>query len=153
MLRKGRNYSIIIPKESSAAAGNNSLLNSGPGGVQGVRHTVLLLVHLHLAGSADLEQFVLSSTCICRTVDAHNGRVMTQNGAVEDLWTSGRRFSITLMSSRTRIRIRRKVKRRIRIRIKFICVAYPVLFLILIRISKKMMLVTDLVPGSPTYIS
>merc|ERR1719204_1131051 len=42
-------------QQSNTTAGNNALLNSGPGGVQGVGDPVLLLVHLDLRGAADLE--------------------------------------------------------------------------------------------------
>merc|ERR1712004_813670 len=42
-------------QQSNTTTGNNALLNSSPGGVQGVGDPVLLLVHLNLRGAADLE--------------------------------------------------------------------------------------------------
>merc|ERR1712211_202078 len=42
-------------QQSNTTTGNNPLLNSSPGGVQGVGDPVLLLVHLNLRGAADLE--------------------------------------------------------------------------------------------------
>ncbi|CAN4044979.1 AAA+ ATPase domain-containing protein, partial [Dysosmobacter welbionis] len=41
--------------EDGAAAGHNAFLNSGAGGVQGVLDAELLLLHLGLGGSADLD--------------------------------------------------------------------------------------------------
>ena len=48
--------SFPLPEESHASAGHDALLDGGPGGVERVRDPVLLLVHLNLAGTADLNQ-------------------------------------------------------------------------------------------------
>jgi len=42
-------------EESGAAAGNDSFFDGGASRVQRVGHAVLLLVHLHLTGAADLQ--------------------------------------------------------------------------------------------------
>jgi len=60
-----------------------------------------------------MSKFRIFSGSKCRAVDAHNGGVEAQNGAVEGLLTQWSQIRITLVRSRLRIRI--KVKSWIRI--------------------------------------
>merc|ERR1719468_136777 len=48
-------HSVQTSDESHSTAGNNSLLHCGPGGVESVSNTILLLIDLNLGSAANLE--------------------------------------------------------------------------------------------------